>query len=712
MNYLSTIKSVLKTESVLKYVISLIIIGCLTVFLELTLFNFRHYQFLSNVNTVSPVYTFSENLTFADYNAFEVLSVDTDPYVEVSDINMDVSNIYTDFVFPFEGDTYVRPLEIEFYLRDEGNTIGYPTKSRIFMHLIPQTHYHYIETYGKLRSFRIYFKNLNPGETVRILGLNLNSRVPFFLSAKRMLCLFIFFSVLFFLRPTSFLYSCRAIIPGKIRNLTLILLTALMVFSFYLITHINGYYRDPSIKNNSMEQYSLLAESLLNGHPYLEVEPPESLKEMEDPYDYEARYAATNDQAMYDTAYFDGHYYVYFGVAPVVLYYIPYYLITGTHISFSLLGFLNGILIFIAFLCLLMEICKKYFPKTTMAFFVIYSVLFISGSGLIYLLTTPGIYETAEATGLMFAVFGLYFWLHSVDEEKKGSLRRWSLILGSLCMALVVASRPPLIFTYVFGIFIFFEPVFKERSLFSKKGLLNTLCFMIPLMVVAALLMYYNYIRFKNPFDFGSDYNLTIHNLGLRRFQLGWLLYATVGWLFYPGRVTNIFPYFYPVDYSPAYIARNTVESIYGGLIYNNLYLLPVLFAFQFKKYISDKKQYLIVLLCPLYTILIMLFDVRFGGEYNRYFADFGIYYMIASLILYLSLYLHISKKKSSEAPGSELSILYGSFEKALDVFFYVCFIVCIIRLFLEVFGNTNGDPMNNFPLEYYKVMHLVEFWH
>ena len=55
-------------------------------------------------------------------------------------------------------------------------------------------------------------------------------------------------------------------------------------------------------------------------------------KDMEDPYDKGARdelQKETGEPYLFDVAYHDGHYYVYFGVVPVLVFYLPFYLLTG-----------------------------------------------------------------------------------------------------------------------------------------------------------------------------------------------------------------------------------------------------------------------------------------------------------------------------------------------------------------------------------------------
>ena len=69
----------------------------------------------------------------------------------------------------------------------------------------------------------------------------------------------------------------------------------------------------------------LLAEALSQGETHLLLEPPQALIDMEDPYDHTERMNVCNgdNEALWDTAYYNRHYYVYFGVGPVIVYYLP-----------------------------------------------------------------------------------------------------------------------------------------------------------------------------------------------------------------------------------------------------------------------------------------------------------------------------------------------------------------------------------------------------
>ena len=108
----------------------------------------------------------------------------------------------------------------------------------------------------------------------------------------------------------------------------------IFVFNFRVIQ--SSFYKD-YIDNKPFEK----------GKLYLNEEPPDTVKNMENPYDTLLRDYLCNEsgESYYvDYAYYNGKYYVYFGALPVLLLFLPYYIITGTHLS--ILGVISVIGIF------------------------------------------------------------------------------------------------------------------------------------------------------------------------------------------------------------------------------------------------------------------------------------------------------------------------------------------------------------------------------
>lgn len=79
------------------------------------------------------------------------------------------------------------------------------------------------------------------------------------------------------------------------------------------------------------------------------------------------------------------------------------------------------------------------------------------------------------------------------------------LACGSLCMALVAGCRPQLLLLSFGALFLFWPDVFRRRTLFSKRSILQTAALCAPYIIVAAGIMYYNWVRFDSVFDFGCQ---------------------------------------------------------------------------------------------------------------------------------------------------------------------------------------------------------------
>lgn len=77
------------------------------------------------------------------------------------------------------------------------------------------------------------------------------------------------------------------------------------------------------------QQYGALAHSLLNGRLDLEADPPAELLALDNPYDAGARDAAQINDIHWDHAFYNGRYYVYFGIVPCLLFQLPFEALTG-----------------------------------------------------------------------------------------------------------------------------------------------------------------------------------------------------------------------------------------------------------------------------------------------------------------------------------------------------------------------------------------------
>ena len=73
-------------------------------------------------------------------------------------------------------------------------------------------------------------------------------------------------------------------------------------------------------------QYEKMGDAILKGQLHLDIPVEEGLLALENPYDPAAR---SGLYYQWDHAYYNGHYYMYFGVVPALLVFAPYQWLTG-----------------------------------------------------------------------------------------------------------------------------------------------------------------------------------------------------------------------------------------------------------------------------------------------------------------------------------------------------------------------------------------------
>lgn len=256
----------------------------------------------------------------------------------------------------------------------------------------------------------------------------------------------------------------------------------------------------------SRNQYELMAEAILERHLYIDYQDVDPrLLEMDNPYDPEAR-RELDVKYYWDHAFYNGHYYMYFGIVPVFLLFLPYRIITGT----SLVTF-HATQIFVAvFICGVFAtfyiLSRKFFEKITFVMYLFLASAF-SIMSIWYSIDAPALYCTAITSALCMEIWSLFFFIKAVWVEEDEKISILYAFLGSLLGALAFGCRPPVALANLLVIPMVAEYIRKREI---NLGLLKQLAFAAtPYIIVGLLLMLYNYVRFDNPFEFGQAYQLT-----------------------------------------------------------------------------------------------------------------------------------------------------------------------------------------------------------
>ncbi len=391
------------------------------------------------------------------------------------------------------------------------------------------------------------------------------------------------------------------------------------------------------------KQYQELAHMLDQGTVKLTeraVDP--ALLDKTNPYDTSALMIEGIPYNM-DFAYYDGSYYVYFGIVPELLFYYPFYKLTGHDLAnYHVMWFLGCMMAVGVFLCV-WQLQKRYSDQNaggglSLLQYMTISISLVFVSTSVYMCATPDIYNipVMMATGLTWLGIGL--WLCALnnedskcEDEPSSRMTIVYLAAGSACMAMVAGCRPQMILYSAVGVLFIVR-----KMIFSRKRTGNLLAVAIPYLLVAVLVCWYNYARFGSVFDFGATYSMTSNDMNHRGFNFDRLMRGLYSFFFQPAVYTHDFPYITSSVIDSAYMGKNLVEFTYGGAFVTNIFTLAV-FAPVFglwKRMKTDSR--IIYTVMMLATVIIAVFDVNGAGILYRYTCDCMPGLLIASLIIWL----------------------------------------------------------------------------
>ena len=371
-------------------------------------------------------------------------------------------------------------------------------------------------------------------------------------------------------------------------------------------------------KTPAVDSYGELTKALAQGHFYTDLTPSQELLQMDDPYNYELR---KNVDYLLDYAYYNGKYYVYFGVVPSVLAFLPYYLITGKMLSYSLCFFFVLTLFLWGLAQFLSAYIKRYHNNASIGTYVsLYALLLLMSS--INVLFYGGLnYTIPQLCGVTLLIWGSYFYTWAGIASKSD---KKLIVAGSFCFALIAGCRPQLTFCALVA-----YPLLKDKMI-KKNTLRCWLAFIMPYIIVAIPLMYYNYARFGSVADFGAYYNLTFGQIYNRQFSFAGFKSAALFYLFTIPHFSTDFPWV--IYHIPDLIAENVSDNLAGYFV-----IFPVslgsLFCWHFNKSKSNSGNILRILLIFLAFFMIA---VSYFYLVIRYIFDFGLLLGIETIAMLL----------------------------------------------------------------------------
>lgn len=434
-----------------------------------------------------------------------------------------------------------------------------------------------------------------------------------------------------------------------------------------------------------------LVDAFEHGQVSLLEKPSDDLLAMDNPYEYIKR-STDVSSFLWDHCLYNGKYYSYYGIGPVIALFLPYHLITGYYfpsawatLLFSLVGIMFLTKIYLA-------VIEKKFSSLPCGTVLMGLVTLLMSSGIFFSSARSLFYEIAISAGFMCITIGTYLLLSS-NILWEGKLSYLRLGFASFFLGYAVLCRPTLA-VYCIAALLFMALGLK-KALQSKEKSKKTKTFfkyaavaLVPLGVLALVQMTYNYLRFDNPLDFGIQYSLTINDFTHAEFHWKFVLINMWAYLF------NM-PHFSPTEFpyiassverfalnGYMYIDDANVNLVSVGLIFRALPVISYLFAGKALKLTEKKKRLpsalLIGVTCVLMPLIIIFISWE-SGYAVRYNADFSWQMVIGALVIAFTIYKNIKSEST---------------KKLVDIIFVTSTVLCVYVNVAQVLAFMRFSPI------------------
>ncbi len=699
---------------ILRAIVGIVITAVL---LECLVFNFNYFRTLGYSST-----DLTSQLTLQQNAAKQYKLTEVDHVIEFSNINKHIDNLYLNL----DPDQPAQVVEVKVQFTDEAHATYFDSTE--YTQGVPVVEvsttskgskYLNLNTTGNVTNLHIEIVSKKTSYPLYLLGVSINTPEPFAFNPLRFVIVLSLLLLGYAFRPKSSIYKLGIRETPRLSRGIMVcaVIIEIFVMSAYLLFGSNlvgiatkdynsGSWDQKSIVNvfevggENAQQYAMLAQSLANGKLYLEEEPPDWLKEMDEPYDRGARdelQKETGEPYLFDVAYYEGHYYVYFGVVPEVVFYLPFYLLTGKNFP-TAIGILIMCILFVAGCAALLDRFARYhFKRVSLGLYLLLQIPLVMCCGLLYLLKFPTFYSLPIMCAMAFSIWGLYFWMRGRSSERASG---WYLA-GSLCMALVFGCRPQLVVFSLLAFPLFWNKFITKGHIRTKQGVRQFACLVAPYVVVVAGVMWYNYARFGSPMDFGANYNLTVNDMTKRGMNVGRIAPALFAYFFQTPSTTGVFPFIQGVHFETTYLGQTIKEVTFGGifatipLLWVLLFARPILKLRLRQRSTHTVASVVMVLLASGFIVAIL--DAEMAGILQRYYADFSFMFLAATVLLVFIV-------NENLPVGSDLS-------NRLMFCLTLAVAVSVAYSVLLCFIPETGWVSDIYPWAYHDILEMVRFW-
>ncbi|MDD5923653.1 MAG: hypothetical protein PUC88_02555 [Clostridia bacterium] len=636
------------------------------------------------------------SVTDIDLNDTQSIAIDTENNImTIYDIDIEAASVDIEF----SGVSKYADIDLSFTDDNFKNSSKYAGTYHFYSQNDGKAETFRINPYGKLHTLSIRLNNSS--KNFNIESITFNKAPDFSFNFLRMFILFATATIVFLIikyKAWNIIYDNKKALHRVLLVLVALscMLTPMFIKANTQAKGVNNGHYDYPLEGDLSDYglYTLQFDAFLKGQLHLDVEiNNDVIEEMENPYDHSQRSNVPHG-VIWDSAYYNGKTYSYFGVAPIIYVTYPYYILTGNvpdefTIS-ATLAFFASMFISLAFMELIKYFCKKPSLLLMMA-----GILAVNFSSLIYLSQSmANMYNIACLSGMLFLSALLYTSFRAVRTENI-ILRNVIFALSGLACISLLASRPIVILYALIIVPIYIS--FLTNKKFSIKNKISAVaCFFAPIIIFGVALMWYNMARFDSPFQFGAIYNFTVSDTSNNSIRLYMLPVAIYHMFLQSAKVDSVFPFVHS-QYTVlgTYRTYTYVASTIGSIFYPATWGLFASMPVTKGKENREKRFVIGAVIAMLFAIAFL--DTCIAGVHLRYSTDIM---LIASLF------------------GTVLTILVAEKLKDLgeNVFkpffagFMIMFILSALFGSALIFSNARNLIMNNHPGMYDFIASIFRF--
>lgn len=616
---------------------------------------------------------------FAGKELQEIVSntLDGTQYISIENLDMKVKSIYLEL----DGLEEKQVVGYDIFYSDASTSNRYLASKEYFQD-VEKTKYSTISLSGNCKSIGISIRNQN----VEIKEVALNRLVPFEFNFVRVIGLIVICLIIYSLKTGKFwqeAYSQR----NLKQNVALLLIIDIGILLIFFIN--NG------CLSTGNDMYSeKLVKALSQGEVSISDAPDsDKLDALNDPYDAVERGKLQRDNDyIWDAAYYNHKYYVYFGALPALLLMVPFYLITKKFMISSVATLIFSLMSIPILTLITKKVFQKYFKEAPFKYMALNALMMILGTVLVWINVAPRFYELVTVAGFFFATLGYLLILDC--EKENGKISYKEMFFGALSMAASVACRP----TQLFASFLIVPILLRIfiKNIKEKKDIIkNILVVAIPYLTIATILMIYNNARFGRPFEFGEKYQLTVNNMQKLDLRLSLLPTGILCNLFGLPKFQGFFPFLHANGNLIDTFGYYYIEDMVAGVFF----LAPIaFFCFAIFKVLkkSENKEFKIFVTSLLVVGLIFAVFISLkAGSTGRYLLDFAWMFVLCGISIFMEIWKNL---KTDEG-----KIILG---KVFNVIVCYTLIINILSSFCVV-GGVNSMK-NNTPKQYFDAEYTI----